>query len=275
METVFYKILYRGEKVVYVGVTLRTIGKRFKEHLKSKGLNPSNYFIVEFDRIKHPEINSLETFYKEHKKVAELEQKYIKEELNKGSKLLNISEGGEWGNQILNKLKKEEFLREFGSYEGYQEYKKKKDIIKRWIRDWVRVRNLNETNKWVKNWIKCKTENKVKVWLKSWLVTKNRNKTKEWVKNWVISRNRHRVYVWLRNWTYSKSITKVKRWTQNWVCNKSKNKTKRWVGSWIGNKNKRKLKSWIQNWLCNKSKNKTKRWVQSWKSYRSTYKCKT
>ena len=59
-------------------------------------------------------------------------------------------------------MKKEEFLKEFGSYDGYKEYKKKKDKVKVWINDWIRVRNLNETNKWIKNWIKCKTENKVK-----------------------------------------------------------------------------------------------------------------
>ena len=106
MKTKFYKILNKDKVVIYIGVTTRSIEERFKEHIKTKNLNPTEYSIVEFDEIIHPEINSLEIFYEEWKKVSELERKYIKEELTKNSNLLNISEGGEWGNEILNKQKK-------------------------------------------------------------------------------------------------------------------------------------------------------------------------
>lgn len=97
MRTIFYKILYKNKDVVYVGVTTRKITQRFREHLKSKGLNPNEYTIVEFYSIIHPEISSLEVFYEEQGRVALLEQQFIKEEINKGSKLLNIRRGGEWG----------------------------------------------------------------------------------------------------------------------------------------------------------------------------------
>ena len=197
METIFYKILYKGEKVVYVGITTRTIDKRFKEHLKFKGLNPDNYIIVEFGRSQHPEINSLETFYKERKKVAELERKYIKKELNRGSKLLNISEGGEWGNQVLSKLKKEEFLREFGSYEGYKGYKKKKDKTKVWIHHWIHDRSKNKTKAWIKNWIHHKSDNKTKVWIKNWIHHKSDNKTKVWLRNWIQNKSDNKTKVWI------------------------------------------------------------------------------
>ena len=78
MKTRFYKILHKGKDVVYVGVTLRSITRRFKEHIILKELN-ENYSVVEFDCIEHPEFTTLEIFYEERKKVAELEQKYIKE----------------------------------------------------------------------------------------------------------------------------------------------------------------------------------------------------
>ena len=81
MRTVLYKILYKDKDVVYVGVTLRSDIKRFREHVFYKGLN-ENYSVVEFDHIEHPEFTTLEVFYEERKKVVELEQKYIKEELD-------------------------------------------------------------------------------------------------------------------------------------------------------------------------------------------------
>ena len=89
--------------------------------------------------------------------------------MNRGSKLLNISEGGEWGNQILSKLKKEEFLREFGSYEGYKEYKKKKDKIKIWINNWIYHKSNNKAKSWINNWVSNRSSNKAKVWINNWI----------------------------------------------------------------------------------------------------------
>ena len=169
MITRFYKILYRNKEVVYVGVTTRPINERFREHILSKGLNPELYTVIEFDRIVHPEINSLEVYYEEHKKVALLEQKYIKEELEKGSHLLNITNGGEWGTQIAAKLKKEDFLKQFGSYEGYQEYQKLRDKPRRWLHDWIHNRTVNNTKTWLRNWVTNRSTPKTKVWLRSWI----------------------------------------------------------------------------------------------------------
>ena len=190
METIFYKILYKGEDVVYVGVTTRKITQRFREHLKSKGLNPDKYSIIEFYSIIHPEISSLEVFYEERRRVADLERKYIKEELNKGSKLLNLSEGGEWGAQILNKLRKEKFLEEFRSYDGYKEYKKKKDKIKIWIKSWISHRSENKTKAWIWNWISHRSENKTKRWISHWISDRTRSKTKRWISHWISVRTK-------------------------------------------------------------------------------------
>ena len=41
MITLFYKILYKKECVVYVGVTTRSLVQRFTEHVKKKELNES------------------------------------------------------------------------------------------------------------------------------------------------------------------------------------------------------------------------------------------
>ena len=292
METIFYKILYRGEKVVYVGVTLRTLYERFKEHLRTKELNTKNHAIIEFDRIKHPEINSLEVFYEERKKVAELEQKYIKEELEKGSKLLNLSKGGEWGTQILSRLKKEEFLKEFGSYEGYQEYKKKKDIIKRWIHNWIYSRSINKAKVWIQScWICSKSKNKTKAWISYWIFNRSKNKAKSWISYWISNRsiNKAKVWisywisnrsinkakVWIKSWIHNKSKNKTKVWISYWICHRSINKTKAWISCWIHNKSKSKTKVWIQScWIHNKSKNKTKSWLQNWTKNKSASKTK-
>ena len=124
MITHFYKILYENKDVVYVGVTTRTINKRFQEHVSLKKLN-QHYSVVEFDKIEHPKIDCLKTYYEECCKVSNLERKYIREEKLKGSKLLNISLGGEWGTTILNKLYRKDFFEKFGTYDNYIKYRKK------------------------------------------------------------------------------------------------------------------------------------------------------
>lgn len=253
MKTKFYKILNKDKVVIYIGITTRSIEERFKEHIKTKNLNPTEYSIVEFDEIIHPEIISLEIFYEEWKKVSELERKYIKEELTKNSNLLNISEGGEWGNEILNKLKKKNFSEKFNSYSSYKEYKRKKDI----------------TIKWLKNWIFSKSKNRTKRWLYNWVCNRSKNKTKKWIQNWVAHRKQCKTKTWIYSWTYVKTQNKTKKWVANWISSKKK-KTKRWLFNWVYNKNRNKIKSWIQNWVVHRNENKIKRWAQSWIQHRKT-----
>ena len=59
---------------------------------------------------KEPSTLTFDDFNKELEKVSLLERKYIQEEKNKGYKLLNRSDGGEWGNAILGRLIKDNFL---------------------------------------------------------------------------------------------------------------------------------------------------------------------
>jgi len=187
MITYFYKILYKNKDVVYVGVTTRKINQRFKEHIKTKNLN-KNYSIIEFDKIIHPVIDSIEVFNEEKIKVFNLERKYIQEEKDKGSTLLNISKGGEWGADILNNLRKKHFLEKYGSYDGYKKYHIKIEKTKKWLRDWIRHKSENKTKVWLRNWIVNYSENKTKAWLRSWIDLRSKNKTKAWLRNWIICR---------------------------------------------------------------------------------------
>ena len=205
MITYFYKILYDNKDVVYVGVTTRTIQDRFKQHIKSKQLD-NHYSVVGFDKIIHPDIKSLDDYYKEYKKVAYLEKKYIKEERNKGSNLLNISSGGEWGGAILNKLLKKDFLRKHGSYDGYEIYRKRIIKFKSWMNMWIRHTSENPTH----------------VWLKSWKFVKTRSKTRLWIRHWIEHRSESKILVWLYHWIEHRSETRFKVWMFNWVARRSR-----------------------------------------------------
>ena len=264
MKTRFYKILYKGEDVVYVGVTLRPITKRFKEHIISKGLN-ENYSVVEFDCIEHPEFTSLEVFFEERRKVVELEQKYIKEELEKGSKLLNISKGGEWGCSILEKLHKEKFFKEFGSYDNYKEYKRRRGAIRTWVANWVVNRSKNTVKAWIRTWVSNRSKNQIRVWLWDWVARRKKSsEVKRWVRIWVMRESENKIKSWLKHWVSNKGGYEVKTWLRCWSLKKKYSPTKRWITSWIGNRSRNEVKKWIRNWVESRSKNKVKVWVRSW-----------
>lgn len=222
MITYFYKILYDNKDVVYVGVTTRTPQKRFQQHIRDKKLNPKDYSVIEFDRIVHPNIKSLDEYYEEYKKVAYLEKKYIKEERDKGSNLLNISDGGEWGGSILSKLIKENFFKKYGSYNGYEKYKKRIDKSKRFIWQWIRNRTTNKTKSWMFMWIRHSTENPTYVWLKSWKFVKTRSKTRIWVRHWIEHRSEPKIISWMYHWIEHRSETRFKVWMFNWVARRSR-----------------------------------------------------
>lgn len=283
MKTWFYKILYKGKDVVYVGVTTKEITERFKQHIGAKGLN-ENYSVIEFDCVEHPEFTTIEVFYEERRKVAELERKYIREELEKGSKLLNISKGGEWGCTILEKLRKEEFTREFGSYDKYKEYKRRisairawignwvtnkgSDKVKRWMAEWTYNRSKNEVKSWVRDWVIARSRNEVKVWLRSWGSSRSENRSKRWVKSWVHNRSKNQVKAWIRIWVVNKSSNVVKVWVKNWVYNRSKNEIKVWIKDWVKCRSEGKIKSWVRNWVHVKSRNSIKLWLRHWVEHR-------
>ena len=274
MITRFYKILYRNKEIVYVGVTTRPINERFREHILSKGLNPELYTVIEFDRIMHPEINSLEVYYEEHKKVALLEQKYIKEELEKGSHLLNITDGGEWGNQILNKVRREEFLKQFGSYDGYKKYQKIRKRPYEWLFRWVINRSMNNVKQWLKSWIYCKGTPKSRIWLNTWVRCRTLNKPKYWLQNWIKIKGEYKLRRWLHNWITNRGISKTRRWCHKWIYGRSINKLKQWLKNWKLGKSMSKTKLWLKYWVKHRSTSKTKIWLFNWRTNRSTNKVK-
>lgn len=208
METTFYKILYKNKDVVYIGVTTRKITERFKEHLKSKGLNSSEYSVVEFDRIQHPDFTSIKVWQKERNRVALLEQRYIKEEKLRGSRLLNVRSGGEWGAHILHALHKEEFLRKYGSYNGYKQYRNKKKKTSQWLKDWLYIRSMGKAEYWLKNWVTTKSRNHTNRWLRTWVYSNKKNRAKLWVKAWAFNKSRNSVKSWLYEWTRKKEQAK-------------------------------------------------------------------
>ena len=236
MITRFYHILNSKNQVVYVGLTTRTIEKRFLEHKRAKQLNDS-FTIKEIDKIEHPKIDSLEIYYREKLKTSLIEQQYIKKELNNGHRLLNLSKGGEWGTQILNKILKEDFFKIYGSYEGYIEYRKQ--YIKR----------KNKTKQWIRHWIQNKTKNKTKVWIRNWITHKTTNKTKQWIRNWITNKSINKTKYWIRYWIYDKTKNRTKQWISHWIYHKTKNKTKQWISYWIQNRTRNKTKVWIRNWI--------------------------
>ena len=217
MDTIFYKILNKDGEVVYIGVTTRTIKKRFGEHLKSKWLDPKLYSIIEFDRVHHPEISSLEIFYEERRKVAYLERKYIKEAQESGANLLNLSEGGEWGASIVHRLQKENFLRMYGSYDGFRKYIRRHKILQVWIRSWVHHRTSNPAKGWCCNWVHNRISNPVKGWCCNWVHHKTFNPVKGWCGHWVRNRTSNPVKVWCKNWIHHRTSNPVKVWCRSWV----------------------------------------------------------
>lgn len=265
MITRFYKILYKKETVVYIGVTLRSITTRFKEHIKSKGLDPPLYSVVEFDHIVHPEINSLDVYHEEREKVATLEQKYIKDEINRGAHLLNISPGGEWGSHIRESLEKELFFQKYNSYEGYTKHRKLTRKTKNWLRSWKTTRTTSRTKQWFWWWMQRKYP-KLRLWTHNWVVNKGINKTHRWCLSWVHGKSTNRVKCWLHRWRTGLSRGKVQRWCRSWVKSRSEGKVKRWLHNWTVNKKMRKTQRWLFNWRTNRGMSKTKKWLNRWRS---------
>ena len=284
MKTRFYKILYKNKDVVYVGVTLCPITERFRQHVASKELN-ENYSVVEFDCIEHPEFTTLEVFYAERKKVAELEQKYIREELEKGSKLLNISKGGEWGSVILDKFRREEFCKEFGSYDNYKEYRDRINACYLWVSNWIINRSQPQLKVWIRHWIEHRSKNVVKTWVYEWMYKRRVKKAKNWVVYWIESRSKNKTKAllrewirrdvtskakkWLKNWGYRRGTNLIKRWVQHWISHRSDNKIKVWVRSWISKSKQCKTKIWTRSWINSRATNKVKRWFHNWTINRS------
>lgn len=170
MKTSFYKILYKNDETVYVGLTTRTIDKRFREHILAKGLNPKLYSIHLIDVIEHNEIKSLDDFYREQIKATRREQELIKKAKDNGCHLLNLSNGGEsWNTFLQTKLEKESFIKKYGSLDGYIEYQNKIRKIKTLLHHWVDHHTNNKAKLLLQNWINGHTRNKTKKLLQNWI----------------------------------------------------------------------------------------------------------
>lgn len=254
MKTRFYKILYKNKDVVYVGVTTRAITERFREHLISKGLN-ENYSVVEFDCVEHPEFSTLDVYYAERRKIVELEQRYIREELEKGSHLLNISAGGEWGCAILEKLRKEEFRKKFGSYDNYKEYKERVGKCKGWVENWVECRSTCKCKGWLRRWVRRRSENRCKKWAQHWVECRSKNRVKSFLCHWIYHRSEGAMGKWLRNWVINRGQNKVKVWLRSWTRHRSSCKVQVWLRNWVNCRTRSKVQVWLRNWICHRNYN--------------------
>ena len=268
MDTIFYKILNKDGEVVYIGVTTRTIKKRFEEHLKSKRLDPKLYSIVEFDRVHHPEISSLEIFYEERRKVAYLERKYIKEAQESGANLLNLSEGGEWGASIVHRLQKENFLRMYGSYDGFRKYIRRRQILQVWVGSWIRNRTRNPAKVWVRSWVYNRASSPAKVWIKSWILSRTFNPVKGWCGHWVTNMTASPIKVWVRSWVYSRASSPAKVWIKSWIRSRTRNTAKFWCKNWVCHRTSNSTKVWIKQWVQHRTSNPVKVWCGHWVQYR-------
>ena len=264
VKTIFYKILYKKKHVVYVGVTTRTVQARFREHIKTKGLNPKLYSIHEFDLITHPDMRTLEEFYQEKARVTLLEQKYIKEEISKGSQLLNLSPGGEWGSQILAQIRKDTFLQEFGTYEGYQEYLREKKALQHWFYHWVSHRTESPVRVWMHNWVQHKCQRFLKVWLRSWVSARTISKTKVWLKSWARHHKQNRAKYWLCCWTRARGDCPLKVWLYCWVYVYGTSQVKKWFCNWARNRSTARAKCWMRSWVFHRTHNEAKLWLSHW-----------
>lgn len=257
MITYFYKILYDNKDVVYVGVTTRKITKRFQEHIKTKNLN-DRYTCVEFDKLIHPPMDSIDTFYAEYRKVADLERKYIQEEKDKGSSLLNISKGGEWGTDILSKLRKKNFLEKYKSYDGYRTYTLNKLRVRQWLISWVKKSTNNKTKIWLRYWIKSKSINILKRWLYNWAFNKSNNKTKIWIIHWIKWKLYCKTKGWLFHWIKKMATNRTKGWLLHWISHRKECRTKVWIQHWIFHRKECRTKTWLNHWIFNTVRKKNK-----------------
>jgi hypothetical protein len=268
MITYFYKILDKNKNVIYVGVTTRTVKARFQEHKNKKSLADDCTCII-IDSIIHPEIKDLETFSEERKKVADLEQKYIKEEKLKGSNLINISEGGEWGAHVLSQIQKQEFFKKYGTYNGYIEYRRHTNIIKAWLNHWIQCRTLSKTKIWLNNWVTHKKISMTKNWLSNWVINKSKNKTSVWLRDWIRHTSENKTKSWLYSWMINKNKNRTKIWLQHWISHSIESKTKSWLCHWINHRSTNKTKEWLKCWITNTTYSKTKLWLRNWVNHKT------
>ena len=149
LTTLFYLIEspYYTEK--YIGLTTRTLQQRFNEHKKSKDwIIDDTFAIREIDRVEHNNIHNLEDFLRERNRAANKEIALIST-YSKEWNLQNISDGGEWGANILWQIKQEKWIAKYGSIEGFREYKQRENNVRSWLRDWVTNRKRPRLKTWL------------------------------------------------------------------------------------------------------------------------------
>lgn len=272
MITRFYKIYNKEDKVVYVGITTRSVNQRFKEHVFYKKLNKSEYYCKEFYKLNHGNIKNLTDYFRERKKVVKLERKFIKDEKNNGNTLLNISSGGEWLTDLLRKLQETEFFNKYGKDGDFEKYlfcKKQyriwlndwirnKIIYKIWLSNWINHRIIHNYKKWLSNWISNVSVNKYYKMLNHWIGHKKTNNYKRLLNNWIKSKEKN--YKTLLNKWIDRSLkNKYREWLRNFIVNKSMNRYERLLYNFIFTKEKSKYKGWINHWISHRIENRYKK----------------
>lgn len=280
MITRFYKIYNKYNEVVYVGVTTRSIRRRFKEHIKAKNLN-SNYYCKEFFKIIHNKINTLDDYYTERKKVVYYERLFIKTELDKGSKLLNLSKGGEWGSALLSKLLKTDFFNKKINNISFKEYFKNLKKYYRFLNNWIVHKSENKYKQFLYNFISNNIErpiykhfllemtNKINIYkqfLCNWLYVKTKPRYLNLLGHWIFESNKNKLKYkkLLYRWSFMNNITLYKRFLRNWITHRSENKYKSFLNSFIRSKSYSNYKKLIYIWISNKTKNKYKVFLYIW-----------
>lgn len=236
MITRFYKIINKKQETVYVGVTTKSLSRRFKQHIRSKNLDSKQYSIVEIDKIVHGSIKSLEDYYREKRKVIDLEKAYIQKERINNSLLLNISPGGEWGTNILKTIMKEKFFENNADYLLFL----------------LKYKNHIKIKSFLKNWVLHTNQNKIKYFLQSWIGNKAKHKTKRFLLNWISHANSSRVKSWLKHWITHRNASKTKTFLQCWIMHREYSKARRWLKTWILARSISKTKVFLRNWSFNK-----------------------
>ena len=209
-------------RVVYTGVTTRSINQRFGEHIWSKDLDRKKYSIKEINIIEHPKITTLTELIQERQKVFKLENYYIKK-YSQNNTLLNLSNGGEWGSYLYKVISKQDFLNKYGSLDGFKQYLQNRRKFKAWLNHWTDNSRRNKFRLWLMNWIDTVTMCPAKYWIRKWIWQATTHPTKIWFRHWIDTATKNPAKLWLHNWITHSSELKVKRWMKSWILHRSIN----------------------------------------------------
>lgn len=230
MKTRYYHILDKDNNIIYVGLTTTTIGQRFCRHIISKHLNRVDYKCVQIDEIDNGDITSLEDYYREKKRAAELEKYYIDKARKEGANLMNISKGGEWNSHVLENILKEDFFKKYGTYEGYKKYVKHQLYTKKkyrmLLRHWYYESIYNPYRRRLNRWVKDRARPKYKKLLQQWYHHHSENKYKKFLSHWYHHHSENKYKRFIRHWWGHRIENPYKKLWEYRVRRKTRNRYK-------------------------------------------------